>query len=77
MNYVYDPKHQARIEAYVNYVSPVAGTKEVLLKQDPSVANNQLIFPSEKFTAKCDVAPTISGEEEQRITQAFDSVVSG
>jgi spermidine/putrescine transport system substrate-binding protein len=77
MNYVYDPTNQAQIEAYVNYVSPVAGTKEKLLKQDPSIAKNQLIFPSEKFTAKCDVAPTISGEEEQRITQAFESVVSG
>jgi spermidine/putrescine transport system substrate-binding protein len=77
MNYVYDPKNEAQIEDYVNYVSPVAGTKEVLLKQDPSVANNQLIFPSDKFTKNCDVAPTISGEEEQKITQAFESVVSG
>ena len=25
MNYVYDPKNQAQIESYVNYVSPVAG----------------------------------------------------
>ena len=30
MNYVYDPKNQAQIEEYVNYVSPVAGTKEIL-----------------------------------------------
>jgi spermidine/putrescine transport system substrate-binding protein len=77
MNYVYDPAHQAQIEAYVNYVSPVAGAKEELLKQDPSLANNKLVFPSDKFTAKCDLAPVISGEEEQRITQAFESVVSG
>ena len=77
MNYVYDPVHQAQIESYVNYVSPVAGTKEVLLKQDPKIANNKLIFPDEQFTAKCDSAPTISGEEEQRITQAFESVVNG
>jgi spermidine/putrescine transport system substrate-binding protein len=77
MNYVYDPKNQAQIEDYVNYVSPVAGTKEELLKQDPEVANNKLIFPDDKFTAKCDTAPVISGEEEQRITQAFESVVSG
>jgi len=77
MNYVYDPKNQAQIEAYVNYVSPVAGTKEILLKEDPSVAKNQLIFPDEQFTAKCDSAPSISGKEEQRITQAFESVVSG
>jgi spermidine/putrescine transport system substrate-binding protein len=77
MNYVYDPVHQAQIEAYVNYVSPVAGTKEVLVKQDPEIANNKLVFPDEKFTAKCDFAPTITGEEEQRITQAFEAVVSG
>ena len=77
MNYVYDPKNQAQIEAYVNYVSPVAGTKEILLKDDPSIAKNQLIFPDEQFTAKCDSAPPISGNEEQRITQAFESVVNG
>ena len=77
MNYVYDPKHQAQIEDYVNYVSPVAGTKQILLKQDPSVANNQLIFPSDSFTSKCDVAPTLSGDEEQRVTRAFDAVISG
>jgi spermidine/putrescine transport system substrate-binding protein len=77
MNYVYDPTNQAQIEDYVNYVSPVAGTKEILLKQDPSVANNKLIFPSDKFTAKCDVAPTLTGEEEQKVTQAFDAVING
>jgi spermidine/putrescine transport system substrate-binding protein len=77
MDYVYDPKNQAQIESYVNYVSPVAGTKEVLLKDDPQLADNQLVFPDEKFTANCDTAPVISGEEEQRITQAFESVVNG
>jgi spermidine/putrescine transport system substrate-binding protein len=77
MNYVYDPKNQAQIEDYVNYVAPVSGTKEVLLKQDPSVADNKLIFPSKQFTAKCDVAPTLTGNEEQQVTRAFDAVVSG
>ena len=33
MNYVYDPKDQAQIEAYVNYVTPVNGDKEILLKR--------------------------------------------
>ena len=77
MNYTYVPKNQAQIEAYVNYVSPVSGTKEILLKQDPDIAKNQLIFPDDKFTAKCDSAPVIQGEEEQSITQAFEAVVSG
>ena len=48
MNYAYDPVNQAQIEEYVNYVSPVAGTKEILLKQDPEIAKNQLIFPDER-----------------------------
>jgi spermidine/putrescine transport system substrate-binding protein len=77
MNYVYDPANQAQIESYVNYVSPVAGTKEVLLKQDPSLANNQLIFPSDKFTQNCDTAPVLVGEQEQEVTRAFDAVVNG
>ena len=77
MNYVYDPKNQAQIEEYVNYVSPVNGTKEILLKQDPSIANNELIFPDDQFTAKCDSAPVITGEEEQKITAAFESVING
>ncbi len=77
MNYVYDPKNEAQIEDYVNYVSPVTGTKEELLKSDPSVANNQLIFPSDQFTAKCDVAPVLQGTEEQNVTRAFDAVING
>ncbi len=77
MNYVYDPKNQAQIEDYVNYIPPVDGTKEVLLKQDPEVANNQLIIPDEKFTAKCDSSPVLAGAEEKKVTAAFDAVVSG
>jgi spermidine/putrescine transport system substrate-binding protein len=49
MNFVYDPKVAAEIEAYVNYICPVVGAKEVLLKQDPSIANNTLIFPTKKM----------------------------
>jgi spermidine/putrescine transport system substrate-binding protein len=49
MNFVYDPKIAAQIEAYVNYICPVVGAKEVLLKQDPAIANNVLIFPTKKM----------------------------
>ena len=30
MNYVYDPKNQAQIAEYVNYVTPVEGVKPIL-----------------------------------------------
>ncbi len=45
MNYVYDPAVAAKIAAYVNYICPVAGAKEVLAKTDPELADNPLIFP--------------------------------
>jgi spermidine/putrescine transport system substrate-binding protein len=47
MNFVYDPKIQAQIAAYVNYVPPVKGTREELAKTDPETAKNTLIFPTD------------------------------
>ena len=46
MNWFYDPKIAAEVEDYVNYICPVVGADKVLLKTDPSVAKNPLIFPS-------------------------------
>jgi spermidine/putrescine transport system substrate-binding protein len=51
MNFVYDPKIAAQIEDWVNYICPVEGAKEELLKLDPDVANNHLIFPTEEMLA--------------------------
>jgi spermidine/putrescine transport system substrate-binding protein len=31
---------------YVNYISPVVGADKVLLKTDPAIAKNPLIFPT-------------------------------
>jgi spermidine/putrescine transport system substrate-binding protein len=49
MNFVYDPKIAAEIEAYVNYICPVLGAKQVLLKQDPAIGKNHLIFPTKQM----------------------------
>jgi spermidine/putrescine transport system substrate-binding protein len=48
MNFVYDPEIAAQIAAYVNYVTPVKGAKEVLAKTDPETASNPLIFPDDE-----------------------------
>jgi len=78
INYVYEPEHEAQIEAYVNYVSPVKDVKEVLEKEEPEVAENQLIFPSEEFTKNCSIQPSFSSpEEEQNVNRAFNAVLNG
>jgi spermidine/putrescine transport system substrate-binding protein len=77
INSTYDPRNEARIEAYVNYVSPVEGVKPILLKEEPEVAKNRLIFPSKSFTKNCSIQPSPSGEEEQNINRAFNAVLNG
>jgi spermidine/putrescine transport system substrate-binding protein len=52
MNFVYDPKIAAQIEDYVNYICPVKGADKVLLKSDPAVAKDPLIFPTKAMLAK-------------------------
>ena len=52
MNFVYDPKIAAQIEASVNYICPVKGADKVLLKTDAEVARNPLIFPPASTRAK-------------------------
>jgi spermidine/putrescine transport system substrate-binding protein len=49
MNFVYDPKIAAQIEAYVQYICPVEGAKAAMLKLDPSLAKNRLIFPTKQM----------------------------
>jgi spermidine/putrescine transport system substrate-binding protein len=46
MNWYYDPAVAAKVAAYVNYISPVVGADKVLLRSDPSIAKNPLIFPT-------------------------------
>jgi len=52
MNFVYDPKIAAQIAAYINYVSPVAGSKDATRKIDPKLADNPLIFPDDETLSK-------------------------
>jgi spermidine/putrescine transport system substrate-binding protein len=77
MNYVYDPEVAARIAAYVNYVTPVEGTKEILAAKDPEIAENPLIFPDEATLGRLSGYPNITVEEEQAMNEAFQAVVGG
>jgi spermidine/putrescine transport system substrate-binding protein len=76
MNYVYDPKVAAQIEDYVNYICPVVGTKQVLLKQDPSVANNTLIFPTKEMLDNVDNFDANALNNEKYITE-WQNLVTG
>ncbi|MCM0619618.1 polyamine ABC transporter substrate-binding protein [Nocardioides bruguierae] len=49
MDYYYQPEVAATLAAWVNYICPVEGAQEAMEKVDPSLVDNELIFPSEDF----------------------------
>ncbi len=53
MDYVYDPKVQALIEDYNNYVCPVPSAKDIIANalDDPDVANSPLVFPDAEMVS--------------------------
>jgi spermidine/putrescine transport system substrate-binding protein len=77
MNYVYDPKVQADIAEYVNYVTPVKGVKQILAKRDPRLAKSKLIFPTKSYTKNCTYEPVLDGQQGHEVTQAFNAVING
>jgi spermidine/putrescine transport system substrate-binding protein len=74
MNFVYDPKIAAQIEDYVNYVCPVEGAKEALLKIDPGVAKNPLIFPTEEMLSNVKQFDTVAADN-QDLKEKFQGVI--
>jgi spermidine/putrescine transport system substrate-binding protein len=78
LNFAYDPKVQADIAAYVQYVTPVKGVQEVFQQTDPESASNQLIFPDDEFTKNCVNQPDPPGSQADKdeVTAAFQEVVT-
>ncbi len=77
INYYYDPVNAAELAAYVNYVTPVVGAKEEMMKTDPALAENPLIFPSEEFLSNVYAFRALTGQEEQRFATAWQNVLLG
>jgi spermidine/putrescine transport system substrate-binding protein len=79
LNFAYTPENAARITEYVQYVTPVAGVQEILQQDDPKLANDPKIFPSEAEIAPCseDPDPPGSPEDVAEVEAAFQEVVSG
>jgi spermidine/putrescine transport system substrate-binding protein len=74
INFYYEPENAAAVEAWVNYVCPVKGAREVLIADDPDIGNNPLIFPTDEMTARLHQFRAVSAEEEQSWGEAFSSV---
>ncbi|MDO8611929.1 MAG: spermidine/putrescine ABC transporter substrate-binding protein [Dehalococcoidia bacterium] len=74
MNFYYDPKITAQVEAYVQYIPPVKGTKEEMAKIDPALAENPIIFPSEDVLAKSRIFKALDEEEDREFNELFQAL---
>ncbi len=79
INFAYEPKVQADIAEFVNYVTPVAGVREILTKRDPALGKNQLIFPDATFVKDCVpfFEPPGSQADVDEVSEAWAEVISG
>jgi spermidine/putrescine transport system substrate-binding protein len=74
INFYYEPVNAAVVEAWVYYVCPVKGAREAMIKLDPELAENPLIFPTAEMSAKLHVFRGTNEDEETRWAEDFSKV---
>lgn len=77
IDYYYDPKVMGEVEAWVNYISPVTGTKDAVVAIDKSLGANQLIFPSAETLSKAKKFRDLTAKEESEYTRMFTNLATG
>ena len=75
MNYYYDPVVAATVAAYVQYISPVKGAQEAMAEIDPSLVDNQWIFPSDETLANSYVFMTLTPEQNEKYEREFQTAI--
>ncbi len=77
INFYYEPEIAAKVAAYVNYITPVEGAKEAMAKIDPTLVDDQLIFPNEETLAKVRIFRTLTQQEQTRYSTTFQGMLLG
>lgn len=77
INFYYDPANAAELALWVNYITPVVGAQDVAASEDPELAENQLIFPNAGTLAKSKAFRSLTGQEEQRFSSAWQNLLLG
>ncbi|MET0578738.1 MAG: spermidine/putrescine ABC transporter substrate-binding protein, partial [Ilumatobacteraceae bacterium] len=80
MDFAYDPVNAARITAFVQYVSPVVGVREELVKlggDAAALADSPLLFPDDAVKAQLHVFADLPQDVDQEITDRFVTITGG
>ncbi len=75
MNYFYDPANAARVEAYIQFIPPVAGADAELARSILASATSPLIFPPEDVQARLHFFnPELSPKDEEKFDARFAEI---
>ena len=79
IDYYYTPEIAAKLAlAGVYYVTPVNGTRELVIKEDPALANNDLIFPSDDtYANKLKQFRPLTPKEDNEFSKAWSKAANG
>jgi spermidine/putrescine transport system substrate-binding protein len=77
MNYYYQPDVAAKLAAWVNYICPVEGAQAEMEKIDPSLVENELIFPTPEILAKTMDMRPLTAAEATKYEGEFADVTGG
>lgn len=78
MDYIYDPVNAARITATVQYISPVDGVRDELVKlggETAKLADSPLLFPSEEEISRLQSWAALSETEEAKFDERFATII--
>jgi spermidine/putrescine transport system substrate-binding protein len=75
IDFYYDPEIAAIVEAWVNYVCPVKGAREEMIKLDPSLAESPLIFPTDEMSARLYDFVSLDIDTAQQWEEAFADAI--
>jgi len=79
INYYFQPEIAAKLAlAGVYYVPPVNGVKELVLKQNPALASNELIFPTDEiYATKLKQLRPLTLKEDNEFSKAWSKASNG
>ena len=75
VNYYYDPTVSAAVSGSVDYISPVKGSDEILIKANPDDANNPLIIPPPDWVKRLHIFGPLSEADETYFNAQFAKVI--
>ncbi|CAB4540507.1 MAG: extracellular solute-binding protein [Actinobacteria bacterium] len=79
IDYYFTPEVAAELAlAGVFYVTPVVGAREIVIKKNPALANNELIFPSDEiFATKLKQFRPLTPKEDNEFSKAWSKASNG